>query len=442
MDICLLRTDYYNRPEIVNLSCDYRTLGAACSVNPFKKASGVTYLGAPAAAALGFPDHAAATKGLAVLEEQNLVVFDEKTHEVLPTDHAQVNNLNAGFFGAEGTKGISLIRSNKVRAARQLMEDQKGKEGPRVQAWGVSAALITTLAARRLMTSDLAIALVLAANETLTRARTGLLNINMLANMTNQLTPAAEQGIKNVEKLGLIKTDWKTGEYVWLKWPAVPTGLTQEEVAEVGRGLTSKILKKHVAKVAAAQLKIDFEKLFSEMVAKSSTSNTVNFSQLHVSSFNSTSPQSTPQGRDKKSDQGDKTINPMMSDDFRKQAIQKLKGGWTEENAGIILTIIQSTCTTPERAQRALDVIAAANVSRIKQPAAYWKATARDAELETLPEPVKGRHLGIDNEESARAESRFSGMTLREIERIQELEKQGISCLTPREDLRMEAQNG
>ncbi len=422
MEISLLRKDFFDRPEVLGLSCDYRVLLAGCTVNTSRKPSGVTFFGPATAAALGFADFSAVTKGLKLMDEEGLIVFDEKTLEVLPTDHHLVNEMGVGsFFSRHGRKGIELIKSYRVREARREMESVEVVE--RVPAWSVLSNQLVSLAARGLMVSDLAIALCLYCNPTLSRARVGLLNVAMLASMTAQTVDAAERGIKNVEKLGLVKVDWRTGEYICQKWASVPRGMKEKEAAKAYSSISSKVLKKHFKKIIFSQEIFDSKKLFSEISLESKTCDLVDVNSTLV---NSTSLHSTARSRPadaapaavaaSKSEEGGGG-GVLFSAEERQKAKTLLSTNWSWNEAEVALNIITKNTVSHDAAQLAAAVIAAADPAKIKAREAFWLSTIKKANSGELAPPRAGKHHNLQAGSGGPVEAvmnKITGTTLKQ----------------------------
>lgn len=438
MEISLLRKDFFDRPEVLGLSCDYRVLLAGCTVNTSRKASGVTFFSPATAAALGFADFSAVTKALKIMDDEGLIIFDEKTFEVLPADHYLINEMGVGsFFSRHGRNGIELIKSDRVREARKEMEGVEVVE--RIPAWSVLSNQLVSLAARGLMVSDLAIALCLYCNPTLSRARVGLLNVAMLASMTAQTVDAAERGIKNVEKLGLVKVDWRTGEYICQKWASVPRGMKEKEAAKAYSSISSKVLKKHFKKIIFSQEIFDSKKLFSEISLESKTCDLVDVNSTLV---NSTSLHSTARSRPadaapaavaaSKSEEGGGG-GVLFSAEERQKAKTLLSTNWSWNEAEVALNIITKNAVSHDAAQLAAAVIAAADPAKIKAREAFWLSTIKKANSGELAPPRAGKHHNLQAGSGDPVEavmSRISGVSFKDEQAIRDALTKSVELFT------------
>lgn len=439
MEISLLRKDFFDRPEILGLSCDYRVLLAGCTVNTSRKPSGVTFFGPATAAALGFADFSAVMKGLKMMDEEGLIIFDEKTLEALPTDHHLVNEMGGGsFFSRHGRNGIEFIKSDRVREARKEMESVEVVE--RIPAWSVLSNQLVSLAARGMMISDLAIALCMYCNPTLNRARVGLLNVAMLGSMTAQTVDAAERGIKNVEKMGLVKVDWRTGEYICQKWASVPRGMKEKEAVKAYTSISSKILKKQFKKIIFSQEIFDSKKLFSEISLESEAcdlfdvdSTLVNSTSLHSTARSrsaDTAPAAVAAATSKGEDGGGEVS---FSAGERQKAKALLATKWSWDEADVALTIITKNATSKEAAQLAVSVIAAADPAKIKAREAFWQSAIKKANTGELAPPRAGKHHNLQagsGDPVAAVMNHISGVSFKDELAIRDALTKGVELFT------------
>lgn len=226
-DICLVRRDFFDRPEMIGLASDYRVLLAVCSVHPRRNSSGVLHFSSYAARLVGF-EHSAAVEGLKVLAARGLVYFDETTLEVFPADFFEVNPPGASRFSKAGEVAATRILSPTIKEAWQWCCANAGKPVP---SFAVPLNLVSALAPRggQVMRSDASIALALYLNPFLSPVGIGIVNYEALAELTAQTADAAKTGFANVVARGIADVDLATGEYRLVRWLGFPGKLRRDD---------------------------------------------------------------------------------------------------------------------------------------------------------------------------------------------------------------------
>lgn len=377
MDTCLLRADFFNRVETQALACDYMLLLAGVVVHPLRKASGVQIFSPTTAKSLGI-DHSAGVSGHKELDRLGLVIFDERTLEVFPADHFEVNKSGGKNLGWNKSAAFlaGKIHSEKVKTGRAALEAAAfGCDV--VKSFSVPLNLISAaVCGSKLMTSDACVSLVLHCNEYLNSAEVGVLDIDLIASMTRQSPDAARAGIEMAVRRGVILVDWKTGEYFISKWFRSAGKLDYKNqmmnVIKSAVDISSKRLRKKVLDALSEQFKTTSEKLLEVYSIESTSYRVLDFILLHATL---TSPQSTPpppppppalpatkSDKVKKDDEGGFVFDKVK---FEK-AVSKIKrSGLTDQESATALKTVLAIVTTEAAADAAIEQIAIADIQKI-----------------------------------------------------------------------------
>lgn len=434
MDICLLRADFFDRTDTVGLAVDYLLLLATTVVHPRRAASGVLCYSPVAAKVVGF-DHATAVAGLCELDRRERVIFDDKTYEVLPTDHFLVNpaGRNTNWNRAADAAATRIV-SHRVREARRVLEVEGGEKVP---ALAVPLNLLSAMAGGgKLMLSDAAIALAMYCNPFVSACGAGIVNFELLGVMTGQTTQAAAAGVANAERRGIIIIDAKTNEYRVRRWFDLPGKLAHEnqvhEAVAAASEIVSRKLRGTVLKDIACKLGTSPDVLRATFSTKPNTCCALNSTLLNSTLPHLTQPHATPASPKPKIDKGEEDGGGgvVFSNEEKAKASSAMQaGGWSAEEASCALLTVLQFAKDSGAAGRAVEAIAAADANQIRKREAFWQSTVKKANAGLLPPPKASRHFDLDR---AAADPKhivmnsITGVTLRDNNKLNAAWDQGL----------------